>query len=157
MKAIRDIMRPAFLYKVSRASLVFDAVREMALNNVGIVAVVEGDVLVGVLSERDVVQRVVARRLDPARTRVEEVMTTEVVLGDIDESCQMAMLKMDRANIRHLPIVSDGRVVSMLSIRDLMRTELADAGVELEFLRAYLYQVPETSPGAERPIARAAH
>lgn len=142
MKAIRDIMRPAFLFKVSRTSLVSDAVREMTTNNIGIVAVVEGEALVGVLSERDVVQRVVARGLDPARTRVEAVMTTEVVLGDVNESCQLAMLKMDRANIRHLPIISGGRVVSMLSIRDLMRTELADAGVELEFLRAYLYQVP---------------
>jgi CBS domain-containing protein len=151
MKTIREIMRPAFLFKVSRTSLVSDAVREMALNNVGIVAVVEGEALVGVLSERDVVQRVVARRLDPSRTRVEEVMTTEVVLGEVDESCQLAMLKMDRANIRHLPIVSGGRVVSMLSIRDLMRAELADAGVELEFLRAYLYQVPpDTVPAAAR-------
>jgi CBS domain-containing protein len=145
MKAIRDIMRPAFLFKVSRQSLVSDAVREMTMNNIGIVAVVEGEALVGVLSERDVVQRVVARGLDPRRTRVEQVMTTEVVLGDINESCQMAMLKMDRANIRHLPIVSGGRLVSMLSIRDLMRSELADAGVELEYLRAYLYQVPTDS------------
>jgi signal-transduction protein with cAMP-binding, CBS, and nucleotidyltransferase domain len=152
MKTIREIMRPGFLFKVSRAALVSDAVREMSLNNVGIVAVVEGEALVGVLSERDVVQRVVARGLDPRRTMVVEVMTTEVVLGDIDESCQLAMLKMDRANIRHLPIVSGGRVVSMLSIRDLMRAELADAGVELEFLRAYLYQVPpETLPAQTRP------
>jgi CBS domain-containing protein len=142
MKTIREIMRPAFLFKVTRTARVSDAVREMAVNNIGIVAVVEDEALVGVLSERDVVQRVVARGLDPRRTPVEDVMTTEVVLGDINESCQLAMLKMDRANIRHLPIVSGGRVVSMLSIRDLMRAELADAGVELEFLRAYLYQLP---------------
>ena len=49
---------------------------------------------------------------------------------------------MDRANIRHLPVVSGGQVVSMLSMRDLMRAEIADTGVELEYLRAYLYQVP---------------
>jgi signal-transduction protein with cAMP-binding, CBS, and nucleotidyltransferase domain len=150
MKTIREIMRPAFLFKVSRKSLVSDAVREMALNNVGIVAVIEDEVLVGVLSERDVVQRVVARGLDPRQVPVGEVMTAEVVLGDIDESCQLAMLKMDRANIRHLPIVSGGRVVSMLSIRDLLRVELADAGVELEFLRAYLYQMPPEAQGQAR-------
>jgi CBS domain-containing protein len=142
MKTIRQVMRPGFLFRVSKASLVSDAVRTMADNNIGIVAVVDGEALAGVLSERDVVQRVMARGLDPARTPVADVMTSEVVLGDADEDCRLAMLKMDRANIRHLPIVSGGRLVSMLSVRDLMRAELADAGVELEFLRGYLYQVP---------------
>jgi signal-transduction protein with cAMP-binding, CBS, and nucleotidyltransferase domain len=142
MKTIREIMRPAFLFRVERTASVAHAVREMTLNNIGIVAVFDDEVLVGVLSERDVVQRLVARGLDPDLTRVEEEMTTEVVLGDAEESCHMAMLKMDRANIRHLPIVGNGRVVSMLSVRDLMRAELAEAGVELEYLRAYLYQVP---------------
>ena len=146
MKTIRDIMRPAFLFRVMKHATVKEAVTAMTDNNIGIVAVMEGDVLVGVLSERDVVQRVVARGLDPARTPVQDVMTREVVLGDIDEDCRFAMLKMDRANIRHLPVVSGGRVVSMLSVRDLMRAELADAGLELEYLRAYLYQVPAGPP-----------
>jgi len=145
MKTVRDVMRPSFLFRVSRQASVIEAVKTMTDNNVGIVAVLEGDALVGVLSERDVVQRVVARGLDPARTSVEDVMTAEVLLGDINEDCHMAMIKMDRANIRHLPILSGGRVVSMLSVRDLMRAELEDAGVELEHLRTYLYQVPSTT------------
>jgi CBS domain-containing protein len=145
MKTIREVMRPSYLFHVPPDSLVSTAVRVMADNNVGIVAVMEDDVLVGVLSERDVVRRVVDRGLDPASTTVGAVMTTEVVLGDADEDCQLAMLKMDRANIRHLPVVSGGTVVSMLSIRDLMRAQLAEAGVELDFLRAYLYQVPSTT------------
>jgi CBS domain-containing protein len=146
MKTIRDIMRPAFLFRVMKHATVKEAVTAMTDNNIGIVAVMEGDALVGVLSERDVVQRVVARGLDAARTSVDDVMTREVVLGDIDEDCRFAMLKMDRANIRHLPVLSGGRVVSMLSVRDLMRAELADAGLELEYLRAYLYQVPAGPP-----------
>ncbi len=146
MKTIREIMRPGFLFSVSPTSPVSDAVRLMTANNIGVVAVVEGEALVGVFSERDVVQRVVARDLDPRQTPVESVMTVEVVLGDINEPCQLAMLKMDRANIRHLPVVSGGRLISMLSMRDLMRAELIDAGVELEFLRAYLYQVPNATP-----------
>ena len=146
MKTIRDIMRPAFLFRVTKHATVKEAVKTMTDNNVGIVAVMEGEALVGVLSERDVVQRVVVRGLDPALTPVEDVMTREVVLGDADEDCRFAMLKMDRANIRHLPVLSGGRVVSMLSVRDLMRAELAEAGLELEFLRAYLYEVPASTP-----------
>ena len=142
MKTIREIMRPSFLFLVQRTSSVSEAVHAMAEHNVGIVAVVDGDSLVGVFSERDVVRRVVDRGLDAAQTTVEQVMTTELVLGDVNEDCQVAMMKMDRANIRHLPIVSDGRIVSMLSIRDLMRAEIDNTGVEIEHLRAYLFQVP---------------
>ena len=142
MKTIREIMRPSFLYLVHKTSSVSEAVHAMAEHNVGIVAVVDGDSLVGVFSERDLVRRVVDRGLDAAQTTVEQVMTTDLVLGDVNEECQVAMMKMDRANIRHLPIVSDGRIVSMLSIRDLMRAEIDNTGVEIEHLRAYLFQVP---------------
>ena len=69
-----------------------------------------------------------------------EGATTEVVLGDEQDDCRLAMMRMDQANIRHLPVMRDGRVVSMLSVRDLMRAELVEAGVELEFLKQYLYQ-----------------
>ena len=142
MKTIREIMRPSFLFLVHKTSTVSEAVHAMAEHNVGIVAVVDGDSLVGVFSERDVVRRVVDRGLDPAHTTVAQVMTTDLVLGSVDEDCQAAMVKMDHANIRHLPIVSGGHIVSMLSIRDLMRAEIDNTGVELEHLRAYLYQVP---------------
>ena len=142
MKTIREIMRPSFLYLVHKTSSVSEAVHAMAEHNVGIVAVVDGDALVGVFSERDVVRRVVDRGLDAAQTTVDQVMTTDLILGDVNEDCQVAMMKMDRANIRHLPIVSGGRIVSMLSIRDLMRAEIDNTGVEMEHLRAYLYQVP---------------
>lgn len=140
MKTIREIMRPSFLFRVERSAPVSDAVRLMADNNIGIVAVMDEGTLVGVLSERDVVQRVLAQGADASTTLVQDVMSSEIVLGDVDEDCHVAMMKMDRANIRHLPIVCDGQVVSMLSVRDLMRAVLDEAGVELEYLRAYLYQ-----------------
>ena len=108
----------------------------------GIVSVVDGDRLAGVFSERDVTRRVVARGLDPGRIRVGDVMTTDLVVADADEDYQSAMLKMDQANIRHLPVVEDGRLLSMLSIRDLMRVHIDHQGEELRYLHEYLYQVP---------------
>ena len=142
MKKIRDIMRYGFLFSVQRAATVSDAVRAMAAHNVGIVSVLQGDKLVGVFSERDVVRRVVDRGLDPARTLVGDVMTTELVVADADEDYQSAMHKMDQANIRHLLVVSEGRILSMISIRDLMRVHMDDQGEEIRYLREYLYQVP---------------
>jgi CBS domain-containing protein len=140
MKRLCEIMRDGFLFAVQRPAPVREAARVMAENNIGIVAVLEGDRLVGVFSERDVVRRVVHRGLDPARTPVGEVMTTDLVVADADEDYQLAMRKMDQANIRHLPVVSGGRVRSMLSIRDLMRVDLEDKGAEIQHLQQYLYR-----------------
>ena len=142
MKKIREIMRPGFLFTVQRSAKVAEAVRVMAANNVGIVIVLDGDKLVGVFSERDVVRRVVAAGLDPARTAVGDVMTSDLVVADADEDYQSAMRKMDQANIRHLPVVSEGRILSMISIRDLMRVDIQDKGEEIRYLHEYLYQVP---------------
>lgn len=142
MKTLREIMRPDFLFVVQRTATVADAVRVMAANNVGIVAVLEGDRVVGVFSERDVVRRVIDRGQDPRRTPVAEVMTTDLIVADADQDYQTAMRTMDQANIRHLPVVSEGRLLSMLSIRDLMRVDIQTKGAEIRYLHEYLYQVP---------------
>jgi len=147
MKKLRDIMRHGFLFTIQRSARVADAVRTMAANNVGIVAILDGDRLCGVFSERDVVRKVVDRGLDPVETRVADVMTARLVVADADEDYQSAMQKMDQANIRHLPVVSGERLLSMLSIRDLMRVAIEDHDAEIEYLKEYLYQVP---PGIGR-------
>jgi CBS domain-containing protein len=160
MKKIREIMREGFLFFVQRSATVAEAVRTMAAQNIGIVIVLDGEGLVGVFSERDLARRVVDRGLDPARTPVGDVMTTALVVADADEDYQSAMRKMDQANIRHLLVVSQGRPVSMLSIRDLIRVDLEAKGEEIRYLHEYLYQVPPgaalTRPGPEAGGGRAA-
>jgi CBS domain-containing protein len=142
MKTLREIMRYGFLFTVGHHATVTEAVRVMTKNNVGIVSVLDGKQLVGVFSERDVVQRVLDSGLDPARTQVHEVMTSDLVVADADEDYQSAIHKMDQANIRHLPVVSEGQLISMLSIRDLLRLNMEDKDAEIHHLHAYLYQVP---------------
>jgi CBS domain-containing protein len=148
MRKLRDIMRPGFLHTVQQTDTVTVAVRAMTAHNVGILAVLDGDRLVGVFSERDVVRRVVDRGLDAATTPVGALMTRDLVVADADEDYQTAMHKMDRANIRHLPVVSGEHILSMLSIRDLMRVDIQDKGDELQYLREYLYQIPPSRPAS---------
>jgi CBS domain-containing protein len=143
MKTLRDIMREGFIFAVQRAAPVSVAARVMETHNVGIVAVLDGTRLVGVFSERDVVRRVMNRGRDPETTPVEAVMTREIVVASQDEDYQSAMRKIDQANIRHLPIVQGDRLVSMLSIRDLMRVDMARMSEEIASLHEYLYQVPK--------------
>ena len=142
MKKLREVMRPGFVHSVQGGASVSAAVRLMAANNVGIVAILDGDRLTSVFSERDVVRRVVDRGLDPAVTPVARVMTTELVIADADDDYQSAMRMMDAANIRHLPVVADGCLLSMISIRDLLRVDLEHTRQEVRYLTEYLYQVP---------------
>lgn len=147
MKRLREIMREGFLFAVRKNASVAEAARTMTEKNVGIVVVLEEDRLIGVFSERDAVRRVIDRGLDPHRTTVEEVMTKDLVVADENEDYQSAMRMMDHANIRHLPVVRAAQVVSMLSVRDLMRVDMQRMDEELRFLTEYLYTVPpEVAP-----------
>jgi CBS domain-containing protein len=142
MKRLREIMREGFLFAVRKDATVTEAARTMAENNVGIVAVLEGYRLIGVFSERDAVRRVIDKGLDPAVTQIEQVMTHDLLVADEQEDYQSAMRTMDHANIRHLPVVRGSQMVSMLSIRDLVRVDMARMGEELRVLHEYLYTVP---------------
>lgn len=151
MKKLRDIMRSGFLFMVPQDAMVTEAVRMMAAHNVGIVIALDGAQAAGVFSERDVVRRVVDRGLAPALTPVRDVMTRDIITADADEDYQVAMRRMDQGNIRHLLVVSEGRLLSMISIRDLIRVDMDDKHEELRYLREYLYQIP---PEVAAPRAR---
>src|SRR5256884_8928813 len=98
MKKLRDIMRHGFLFTVQRGATVAEAARTMAANNVGIVAVLDGDRLVGGFSERDGVQKVVDRGLDPARTPVAEGMTARLGVGRARGGHQSPMRQMEQGD-----------------------------------------------------------
>jgi len=153
MKTLRDIMRSGFLFMVQKDATVTEAAKMMAAHNIGIVIVLDGDRLEGVFSERDVVRRVVDQGRDPAATRVGDVMTARVVTADAEMDYQSAMRAMDDANIRHLLVMSGEKMLSMVSIRDLMRVDMRDKDEEVQHLREYLYQVPPGAP-ASRPSAK---
>jgi CBS domain-containing protein len=135
-------MREGFIFALQRTASVAEAAQMMETHNIGIVAVLDGERLVGVFSERDVVRRVLNHGRDPLRTAVGEAMTTNLVVASPDDEYQAAMRKMDHANIRHLPVVDGDRMVSMLSIRDLMRVDMARMTEEIRYLHEYIYQVP---------------
>lgn len=96
-----------------------EAARRMVERGVGSIVVLEGDRLVGILTERDVL-RVFARGDDEAR--VQAVMTRNPETVEPDESLAQARLVMLHGGFRHLPVVEGGSVVGMLSLRDLLGT-----------------------------------
>ena len=118
---------PRPIVSVTKNATVLDAVQTMVNHRVGATAILEEGRLLGIFSERDVVTRVVLKGLDPAKTPVAEVMTTKIVTVRENTERSIVLRLMAEHHIRHLPVVdADGHVVSMLSMRHLLRAEVQD-------------------------------
>jgi CBS domain-containing protein len=106
---------------------VMRALRAMVERNVGATIIQEGETLIGIFTERDAVTRVLLKQLNAETTLIGEVMTTAPVTVREDTDRSTALRLMSDRHIRHLPVVDrDGRVVSMLSMRHLLRAEVND-------------------------------
>jgi len=117
-----------------------EAAGVMNLRQIGALLVVEGDHLAGIFTERDVLRRVVAAGLDPSETRVESVMTREVVYCRPDTTLAEARSIFKRRKVRHLPVLGvEGQVRGIVSIGDVNAYDLDDRQVELTYLREYLF------------------
>jgi CBS domain-containing protein len=117
---------------------VLDAVRYMASVRRGAVPVISDTLLVGMFSERDLMLRVVLAGLDPASTRVKDVMSKELVVAQSTDLCRDCLDKMKLKHFRHLPVVEAGTLVGILSLRDLMEAEAEGRAREIEMLNYYV-------------------
>jgi CBS domain-containing protein len=135
------------VFAIQRAATVYDAALYLAEKNIGAVAVLDGTQLVGILSERDIIKRVMVKNLNPKEVKVDEVMTKELIVATADENEESCLKKMKAANCRHLPIVSGNTLIGVVSLRDLLQIELSERDEKLEFLNNYLFHLP---PDAEQ-------
>jgi CBS domain-containing protein len=118
---------------------VMDAVRVMAQDRVGAVAVVEKGDLLGIFTERDLMLRVVKQERDPGTTRVRDVMTAEVKTINELFTAEEASSVMLIGHLRHLPILNgDGKVLGLLSMRALLEDRLQDLSQEVSSLEQYM-------------------
>src|SRR5262245_7398885 len=142
MHVLAQVIRSRGLVSARPYESAFDVASRMKEAQVGAVVVLDGDVLVGIFSERDLMTRVVVARRDPAATPVSAVMTRDVVTAEMEDRVDACEDKMRRAGCRHLPVLAHGRVIGMISMRDLLRDELEEERHEVRELRAYLHQSP---------------
>lgn len=151
MTSIKQLLVGRSLYAIEKNASVQEAAEYMAKNNIGAVPVMDGTRLVGVFSERDVINRVVAKKLSPATTHVHDVMTTNLVVAASDETHEDCLRKMKQANCRHLPVVEGEDLVGFISLRDLLQVEIHEKDDKIEFLNNYMFHVPA---GMEKKYTR---
>jgi CBS domain-containing protein len=138
MSHVSDIVRQRELFFVEEHHTVAEVARKMTDLHIGAIMVFSGDELRGVFSERDLMKRVVVERCDPERTCVGLVMSTAVATIDESASLEEAMESMQSHSCRHLPVTRNGQVVAFLSMRDLLKFELAQKTEENHHMRAYI-------------------
>ncbi len=118
---VKDVMtsRPT---SVSSEEMVVEAARKMLSEDVGSLPVIEGDELVGMVTDRDLVLQVVAKDLDPHKVAISDICSENPVTAEPDEPLDDALQRMASQQVRRLPVVTGGKLVGILAQADIART-----------------------------------
>jgi CBS domain-containing protein len=117
---------------------VYDAIAKMAQEEVGALVVLEGESLVGVVSERDYARKVVLQGRSSRDTKIRDIMTTRVAYARPDQSVEECMATMTEKRIRHLPVMEGDKLLGVISIGDLVKSIMEEQQHVIEQLEQYI-------------------
>jgi len=140
---ISHLLKNQSIVSVTPEQTVLEVARVMVEQNIGAVPVLSEQQLVGIFSERDLMNRVVVPGKDPARTPVREVMTEDPLTVSPTDELATCMTLMRRHSFRHL-LICDGRQLrGIVSLRDILLHDLDEKDDEVRMMRAYLHSTPD--------------
>jgi CBS domain-containing protein len=125
-------------YAVKANETIYRAIRLMADRHIGAVFVVEKGIVIGVFTERDYIMRVEVEGRAAKETTVREVMTDKMYTVSTGTTIEQCLGLMDLRHIRHLPIVEEGRLMGIISMRDAIGAVLKDRESDLQGLEKYI-------------------
>jgi len=140
MKTVKQILdaKGYQVWSITPDKFVFDALKLMGKENIGALAVVEAERLVGIISERDYARKVILQGRTSRDTRVAEIMTAAVVATRLDQNVEECMATMTARRIRHLPVVENDQLIGMISIGDLVKSIIDEQQFMIEQLANYI-------------------
>ena len=140
MQTVRDILKAkgTDVWRVEPDATVFDALKRMAEKEVGALVVMQGEQVVGLISERDYARKIILHGRASPTTLVKEIMTTPVVYIHRDQAIEECMSLMTEKRIRHLPVLEGGKLVGIISIGDIVKSIIADQQFIIEQLVRYV-------------------
>ncbi|MDP3936892.1 MAG: CBS domain-containing protein [Deltaproteobacteria bacterium] len=140
MKRIKQVLntKGADVYSIDMNECVFDAIKLMAEKEIGALVVTDGEKLAGIISERDYTRKVILKGRTSQQTRVEEIMTSDVITVHPKQTIKECMSLMTQHRIRHLPVIEGERLIGMLSIGDLVKAIIAEQQFTIEQLQSYI-------------------
>lgn len=140
MSTVHDILRVKGydVWSITPEATVFDALTEMARKDVGALTVMEGERLVGIISERDYARKVILQGKTSRDTLVREIMSSPVVCVRPQQTVEECMALLTGRRIRHLPVIEDDRVIGIISIGDLVKSIISEQQFIIEQLESYI-------------------
>jgi CBS domain-containing protein len=141
MQTVQNILdkKGTHVVRIGSDANVRDAAHLMNENRIGGLVVTDGDKVVGIFTERDILCRVVAVQRDPAATLVREVMSSPVACCTPQTTKAECRSVMRHRRIRHLPVVDHDTLVGIISIGDILEDAVAEQGETIRYLHEYLY------------------
>lgn len=142
MKTVMDVLRSkkAGIISIIPDATVYEAIELLAEKNVGALLIMEGDKLVGILSERDYARKVILMGRSSKETLINEVMTKQILVINPDTTIEECMALMSEKFIRHLPVIKDGRVIGVISIGDVVKAIISEQHFLINNLQQYIMQ-----------------
>ncbi|MGH8503246.1 MAG: CBS domain-containing protein [Gammaproteobacteria bacterium] len=140
MRFVEDILnaKGRDVWFVPPDATVFDAVKMMSDKGVGALLVMDGETVVGIVTERDYARKVILEGKSSRQTPVTEVMTKRVLYVGPDRTIEACMALMTDKRLRHLPVVHNKRVVGVVSIGDLVKAIIQEQQVIIDQLQEYI-------------------
>lgn len=127
------------VFSVSPDDTVYDSIRKMADKNVGSLVVMDGNKLVGIITERHYARNVILKGRASPTTRVRDIMETNVVFVRPDQSVEECMSIMTERLVRHLPVIDQGELAGIVSIGDLVKDTISDQTFVIEQLVQFIH------------------
>ena len=141
MKTVAEILLAkgvAVVHSIPPSASVYEAVALMAEKNVGALLVMEGEKIVGMVTERDYARKVVLMSRSSRDTPLRDVMTPAVIYVRPDQTTEDCMALMTQSRIRHLPVIDGGKLVGLISIGDLVKSIMSEQTFIIEQLQSYI-------------------
>jgi CBS domain-containing protein len=127
------------IFSISPNATVYEAIEMMSNKNVGALLVMEGERLVGMISERDYTRKVFLRGKRSRETSVTEIMSTQLTTTRPQEGVEKCLRLMTDKHIRHLPVLDDDKVVGVISIGDLVKWVISCQSATIAHLENYIH------------------
>jgi CBS domain-containing protein len=123
---------------IDPSATVFDTISRMVEHNVGAICIVQGGELLGIFTERDYLRRIILQGRASKDTKVEEVMTADVVCATPDHTADACMALMTDKKCRHLPVLRDGQLAGLISIGDCVKVMLEEKEDQVRNLESFI-------------------
>ncbi len=141
MKTVNQLLqgKGGGVLSVTPEARVFDALKLMAEKNVGALLVMNGDTLLGILSERDYARKVILLGKSSHELAVSDIMSDKPITVTPKQTVDDCMALMSGRRIRHLPVVDNGRIIGVLSIGDLVKAVIEEQQQTIQQLESYIH------------------